>query len=70
MTSLILGWQLWGNTKSVIASDSEYMCGAPGSWRDFSTGLTQFLPLAGVDLMAVVADDRSALPPPASVPKN
>ena len=70
MANLILGWQPWGNTKSVIASDSEYMCGAPGSWRDFSARLMQFLPLTGVVLMAVAADDRSAFLLPASAPKG
>ena len=70
MANPILGWQPWGNTKSVIASDSEYMCGAPGSWRDFSTRLTQFLPLAGVGLMVAVAGSRSALSLPASVPQE
>ena len=32
------------------------MCGAPGSWRDFSTRLTQFLPLAGVVNLPLIFD--------------
>lgn len=56
--------------ESAIVLYSEYMCGAPGSWRDFSARLTQFLPLTGVGLVAIVVSGRSALLLPASAPKD
>ena len=53
-----------------MVSYSEYMCGTPRGWHDFDARLTQFLPLTGVGLVAIVAGVRSALLLPASAPKG